>query len=62
MLAAQDVLGKSLIDGSNLALRSTQKGAYDPTTGQYIALDGYNWFQANTATIAYFLDPRKFFN
>ena len=62
MLAAQDVLGKSLIDGSNLALRSTQKGAYDPTTGQYIALDGYNWFQANTATIAYFLDPRNFFN
>ncbi|MGI6582046.1 MAG: N-acetylglucosaminidase [Erysipelotrichaceae bacterium] len=62
ILQAQDVLGKSLIDGSNLALRSTRQGAYDPETGQYIALDGYSWYQANTETIAYFMDPRNFLN
>ena len=62
ILNAQSVLGKSLISGSNLALRSTQPGAYDPTTGQFIALDGYSWYQANPATIAYYLDPRNFLN
>ncbi len=62
ILAAQSVLGKSLISGSNLALRSTQPGAYDPSTGQYIALDGYSWYQANPATIAYYMDPRNFLN
>jgi beta-N-acetylglucosaminidase len=62
ILNAQSVLGKSLISGSNLALRSTQPGAYDPTTGQFIALDGYSWFQANPATIAYYMDPRNFLN
>ncbi len=62
ILAAQNVIGKSLISGSNLALRSTAQGAYDPTTGQYIALDGYSWYQANSATIAYYMDPRNFLN
>lgn len=62
MLDSQDVLGKNLIDGNNLALRSTAEGAYDKETGQFIALDGYSWYQANRATIAYYLDPRNFLN
>ena len=60
ILDGQCVLGRSLIDGSNLALRSTEPGAYDPVTGQFLPLDGYNWFQANRETIAYYLDPRNF--
>lgn len=62
MIEVQSVLGRNLIDGNNLALRSTQEGAYDKKTGQFIALDGYNWYQANSETIAYFMDPRNFLN
>ncbi|MGI6607726.1 MAG: hypothetical protein ACOX1F_01920 [Erysipelotrichaceae bacterium] len=62
ILKAQSALRKSLISGNNLALRSTQPGAYDPATGQFIPLDGNNWFQANSETIAYYLDPRNFLN
>ncbi len=62
MVEVESVLGRNLIDGNNLALRSTQEGAYDKKTGQFIALDGYNWYQANSETIAYYLDPRNFLN
>ena len=55
-------LGFSLIDGSNLALRSVAKGAFDVATQTFIVYDGTNWYCANKATVAYYLDPRNFLN
>ena len=62
IIAAENVKGRSLIDGYDLALRSRAPGCYDPETDQYIPLDGSHWFQANTKTIEYFVDPRNFLN
>lgn len=54
--------GVSLIDGTNLCYRSTESYSYNVDTQSWIALDGKNWYQANRETIAYFCDPRNFFN
>ncbi|MBO4538100.1 MAG: hypothetical protein J5694_04435 [Erysipelotrichaceae bacterium] len=62
MVEKESVLRKNLISGSNVNLRSTQEGAYDPVTGQFIPLDGTSWYQANSETIAYYMDPRNFLN
>lgn len=62
ILQQQNVLGRSLVDGSNIYLRSKADGCYNPSTGQYIPLDGNNWYQANSQAIAYFMDPRNFIN
>ncbi len=62
ILKAENVIGRSLIDGSNEYLRSKADGCYNPSTGQYIPLDGTSWYQANSETIEYFMDPRNFLN
>lgn len=62
MVEKESVLRKNLVSGSNVNLRSTQEGAYDPVTGQFIPLDGTSWYQANSETIAYYMDPRNFLN
>lgn len=62
ILAAESVIGRSLVDGSNIYLRSKENGCYNPSTGQYIPLDGNNWYQANKEAISYFMDPRNFIN
>lgn len=54
--------GVSLIDGSNLCYRSVESYSYNVDTEKWIPLDGSNWYQANSATVAYFCDPRNFFN
>jgi len=61
-VAAESKLGKNLIDGGNTAYRSTAQGAYDASTGRWIALDGSSWYAANSDTISYFMDPRNFLN
>lgn len=33
---------------------------YDPGTGKWTPLDGKSWFQANSAVVAHFMDPRNF--
>ncbi|MBR0137211.1 MAG: hypothetical protein IJM15_02265 [Erysipelotrichaceae bacterium] len=60
VIAKESRIGFNLISGSNLALRSTEPGAYDSSTGEFIPLDGTNWFAANSQTIAYYIDPRNF--
>ena len=62
MVEKESVLRKNLVSGSNIYLRSTQEGAYDPVTGEFIPLDGTSWYQANSETIAYYMDPRNFLN
>ncbi len=60
---AQGYVGRSLIYNSMpISYRSTQVGAYNWRTDSWISLDGGGWYQANTETIAYYMDPRNFLN
>lgn len=60
---AQGYIGRSLIEkGFPLSYRSTEPGAYNWKTDTFIALDAGRWYQANDETIAYYMDPRNFFN
>lgn len=53
--------GRSLIYKSYpLSYRSTTSGNYDWRKDQWIAHDANSWYQANTETIAYYMDPRNF--
>lgn len=60
---AQGALGRSLIQYTQpVSYRSTQSGAYDFRKDTWTSLDSGGWYQANTATIAYYMDPRNFLN
>ncbi len=60
---AQGKLGTSLIQYNQpLSYRSTQSGAYDWRKDTWNAQDAGSWYQANTQTIAYYMDPRNFLN
>ncbi len=60
---AQGFIGRSLIEKSlPISYRSTEPGAYNWKTDKFIALDAGSWYQANDETIAYYMDPRNFFN
>lgn len=39
---------------------STEEGYYDWYNDKFVAKEGATWFQANSQTIAYYLDPRNF--
>lgn len=41
---------------------STEAGAYDWSSDTYAVKDGTNWYSANSAVIAYYMDPRNFLN
>lgn len=59
----QGYVGRSLIPASDpISYRSTAPGCYDSRTGTYIMQDAGGWYQANTQTIAYYMDPRNFLN
>lgn len=60
---AQGYVGRSLIPyTSPLSYRSTASGCYDWRKDSWIPLDSNQWYQANTQTIAYYMDPRNFLN
>lgn len=60
---AQGYIGRSLIEKNfSIAYRSTEPGAYNWKTDTFIAQDAGRWYQANTQTIAYYMDPRNFFD
>lgn len=60
---AQGYIGRSLIEkGFPISYRSTEAGAYNWKIDSFIALDAGRWYQANEQTIAYYMDPRNFFN
>ena len=40
--------------------KGKQSWAYDPITGEYKGLSGYNWVQASEAAVMYYADPRNF--
>lgn len=59
----QGYVGRSLIPSScPLSYRSTASGCYNWRTEAWIMQDAGGWYQANTQTIAYYMDPRNFLN
>lgn len=62
VLDAENKLGTSLISKYNNpeSYFSKAEGAYNPSTGNYIPLDGSSWFQAHPDVVAYYIDPRNF--
>lgn len=60
---AQGYIGRSLIENVfPISYRSTESGAYNWRTDKFIAQDAGRWYQANTQTIEYYMDPRNFMN
>ncbi len=60
----EDSGNKSLIQytssTNDLGYLSTDEGNYNWLTDKYTVYDGSSWYAANSATIAYYLDPRNF--
>lgn len=52
----------SMTSSTNFGLMSTQSGAYDWSTDTYTVKDGTNWYAASTELVAYYLDPRNYFD
>ncbi|MDD3049230.1 MAG: hypothetical protein PHQ89_04565, partial [Bacilli bacterium] len=63
-VTAESVVGMSLIQVTNLSdgekYLSLDSGSYDATSKTYLVKEGSNWYAANAATVAYYLDPRNF--
>lgn len=60
-ITAEMVPERSLIPRSmDDAYKGKQSWAYNPETGEYYGLSGYNWVQASQAAVEYYADPRNF--
>lgn len=62
--SAQGYFGRSMIQYNQpLSYRSTDTGAYDWRNDKWLLYNNESgWYQANTQTIAYYMDPRNFLN
>ncbi len=62
--SAQGYFGRSMIQYNQpLSYRSTASGAYDWRNDKWLLYKNEaGWYQANTQTIAYYMDPRNFLN
>lgn len=62
-LAAESKIGMKLISkSSDASLKSMEKGAYDWAENDWIGKDGDTWVAAAERTVAYYMDPRNFFD
>ena len=59
---AESEVGVSLIQTDHDGWKSTAPGSYDPQTGEFIVLEGTNWYAASPKVVAYYMDPRNFLN
>lgn len=60
-IEAEMVQERSLVPRSmDDAYKGKQSWAYNPETGEYYGLSGYNWVQASQAAVEYYADPRNF--
>lgn len=64
VIAGQYKLGMSLIEDkySPSSWKSTQDGAYNWETSQWIELDSGGWVAASEALVKHYVDPRNFIN
>ncbi|MBE6148384.1 MAG: hypothetical protein E7167_02690 [Firmicutes bacterium] len=53
---------KSLIQTSSQGYLSTSSDSYDYLTDKFIVKEGSNWYSASEAVVAYYMDPRNFFD
>lgn len=59
----EDVVGKNLVSNSKDSFwKSTDEGAFDQNTGDYVVYDGSTWVTASREALVYFMDPRNFLN
>lgn len=61
----QEYDGKSLIQSFNEKMQGfldTEYISYDYLKDEFVVKEGTNWYNASHDTVAYFLDPRNFFN
>ena len=49
-------------DAGSIGYRSTDPRVYNWATDTWIALESGVWYAANAQTVAYYMDPRNFFN
>lgn len=60
-IAAEMAPERSLIERSVPDVyKGKQSWAYNPETGEYYGLSGYNWVQASESAVKYYADPRNF--
>ncbi len=55
----ESILGVSLVDGNNTALRSTKAGAYDSVKKEWKQFEP-GWYAASSSTVAFYMDPRNY--
>lgn len=60
VISLESAVGVSLIQGNEVGHRSTAGGSYNYYTDSFSALDGSNWYAANSATVSYYMDPRLY--
>lgn len=60
VISLESAVGTSLIQGSETGYRSTAGGSYNYYTDTFYALDGSDWYAANSATVSYYMDPRLY--
>lgn len=58
----ESIVGMSYIQSSNPIYLSLESGSYDANKNAYIMKEAGGWYAANKETVAYYLDPRNFFD
>lgn len=58
----ESVVGKSLISSSEPGYLSLDVGSYDYLTDKFTVKEGKTWYAANSDVVAYYMDPRNFFD
>lgn len=62
-VAEESKTGVNLISNARAkAWKSTEKDAYDASTGKWKVFDGSTWVAASKEAVAYFMDPRNYLN
>lgn len=60
---SKESVGKmALIQTNNVNYLSKSEDSYDYLTNTYIVKEGSNWYSAHPDVVAYYLDPRNFFD
>lgn len=59
-VAKESIVGVSLIQTNYDGWKSQAAGSYNSQTGEFIVLEGSNWYAASSGVVAYYMDPRNF--
>ena len=56
----ESTIGLNFIQSTDPKYLSLEEGSYDPINKKYIEMEKGGWYQVNSDTVAYYLDPRNF--